>query len=192
MNILSSFLFAISANIDNFVVGLSYGISGIKIGFLSSFIISLISFIGTIISMFLSKAIINHMPESLSNLLGSIMLIFIGIWTIVKPLLKNKESNSILENPDKADKDKSSHIDPKESISLAFALTINNIGLGVGASITGLSIILTSLLTFAFSLFMIKGGYILGSRYLSKVFTTRATLISGFLIIALGIFEIFV
>ena len=192
MSVLSSLLFAITANADNFVVGLSNGINEIKVGPFSNFIISIISMAGTIISMSLSKIIVNFIPEYVSNFLGSIMLVLIGGWTIAKPLLSNINSEGILDNPEKADKDNSSHIDIKESVALGFALTINNVGLGIGASITGLGILMTSIFTFIFSLLMIRLGHILGSDYLSKVFGKWATIISGLLIVALGVFEIYV
>jgi|SRR5690554_6015729 len=192
MNILSSFLFAISANTDNFVVGLSYGIKKIKINLVSNILISLITLTGTVLSMSFSKMIVILIPTNLSNIIGSTMLILIGAWTIIKPLFKNIHSDSILENLEKADKDKSSNIDAKESVTLALALTLNNIGLGIGASITGLNILITSIFTFVFSLLMIIAGYFLGSYYLSKKFTKKATLISGLIIISLGIFEIFI
>ena len=186
MNIISLLLFAISANTDNFVVALSYGIKEIKIGFLSNFFISLISLIGTILSMTLSKVIVNIIPVNISKLIGSLILILIGLWTIVKPLLKDYSSNSILENPEKIDKDSSFSIDPKESITLAFALTINNIGLGIGGSIAGLNI-----LTFIFIFLMILIGYFIGSKYFSKVLGNRATFVSGLLMIGLGLSEAF-
>lgn len=189
MNILSSFLFAISANTDNFVVGLSYGTKKVKIGLVSNLIISLISVAGTMLSMSFSKIIINFIPENISNFIGSAILILIGVFTIVKPLLDGNNSGGIFENPEKADKDNSSNIDAKESVALALALTINNVGLGIGAGVTGLSIVMTSILTLVFSLSMIMVGYYLGSNYLSKVFSKKATIISGLIIIALGIFE---
>ena len=192
MHILSSLLFAFSANIDNFVVGLSYGIKKIKIGLVSNLLIALISMTGTILSMLAGKVILRFVPENMSNSIGSIMLILIGSWTIVKPLLENKHPEDILENPEKADKDNSSSIDGKESIALACALTINNVGLGIGASITGLNVAITSLMTFIFSLCMIMMGYTFGSHYLSKAFGRRAAVVSGLIIIILGIYEMFI
>ncbi len=189
MNILSSFLFAISANTDNFAVGLSYGMKKIRIGFVSSFLISLISLAGTIISMSFSKIAFNLSPRIPSNIIGSIILILIGGWTIVDSLIC-KHSDCILKNPEKADKDNSLNIDAKESVVLALALTLNNVGLGIGAGIAGLNIVQTSFLTFIFSLLMIMGGCYLGSKLFSKVLSQKASLVSGLLMILLGIFEI--
>lgn len=124
MHILSPLLFTISANTDNFVVGLSYGIKKIKIGLVSNLLIALISLVGTILSMSVGKIIFDFVPENASNLTGSIILILIGSWTIVKPLFKKIRSDDVLENPEKVDKDNSSSIDAKESVTSCFR--INN------------------------------------------------------------------
>ncbi len=192
MHVLSTLLFVISVNIDSFVVGLSYGMRKVKIGLVSNLIIGLITLAGTILSMLAGKIIFHSISENVSNFIGSIMLILIGSWTLIKPLLKNLHSGEILENPEKADIDNSSSIDAKESIALAFALTINNVGIGISASITGLNVVLTSALTFVFSMLTIILGYVLGSYFLPQAFNKRATIISGLIIIALGIYEILI
>ena len=76
-------------------------------------------------------------------------------------------------------------------ITLALSLSINNLALGIGASISGISIILTTILTFVFSVITMIIGLKLGSRYLSKIFGEYSPLISAVIIIAMGIFEFF-
>lgn len=191
MNVISSILFAISANADNLVVGLSYGINKIKIRPISNLIISIITVTGTILSMSLSKVIVRFLPVYISSIIGSVILILIGAWTLFKILFKKTNLNSILNNPEKADKDNSLDIDRKEAIILAFALSINNMGLGIGASITGLNVIITSFFTFVFSLLMIRIGHFSGTNYLSKIFGQRAEVVSCLIIIALGVIEFF-
>lgn len=192
MHLLSSLLFAISANTDNFVVGISYGIKKIKIGPASNLLIALINLAGTILSMSAGKAIFRFLPGKMSNFIGSIILILIGCYTVVSPLLAASHPDRILENPEKADMDNSKSIEVKESVALAFALTINNMGLGIGASITGLNIIITSIFTLFFGLLTITLGCLLGSRFLSKASSKGATIVSGLLIIALGVYEILI
>lgn len=207
MHILSSLLFSISANIDNFAVGIAYGIKKIKINILSNFLIAIISALGTFLSMSLGKAIIHFISAKTANILGSAILILLGLWFILeffiksyfqKKKKKNKLDNmigeykNILDNPELVDSDNSSCIDVKESILLAFALTINNLGVGIGASITGLNIFLTTIFTFIFSLLFIILGYLIGTSYLSKLFGKYASLISGAIIIFLGCYELFI
>lgn len=190
MNIISSLLYAISANADNLVVGLSYGINKIKINQLSNFIIALITVAGTFLSMSLSKVVLKLIPINLSNIIGGLILILIGARTIIRPLLKKSNPDSILDHPEIADKDKSQDISAKEAVPLAVALSINNIGLGIGASITGLNIAITLLLTLIISLFMIRIGHFLGINYISKVIGKKTEIVSGLLIMILGVIEI--
>ena len=192
MHIVSSLLLVLSANMDNIIVGLSYGIKKVKIGPLANLLIAVITLIGTVLSMALGKILLKIIPGNFVNSLGSIILLLIGLWTIIQPLLKSSDSDSIFENPEKVDIDKSSVIDAKESIILALALTVNNLGIGVGASIAGLNIVVTSLLTFVASILTITLGYFIGSRYLARVVNKRTTVISGLIIIILAVYELFI
>jgi len=192
MHIVSSLLLVLSANMDNIIVGLSYGIKKVKIGPLANLLIAVITLIGTVLSMALGKILLKIIPGNFVNSLGSIILLLIGLWTIIQPLLKSSDSDSIFENPEKVDIDKSSVIDAKESIILALALTVNNIGIGVGASIAGLNIVVTSLFTFVVSLLTITLGYFIGSRYLARVVNKRTAVISGLIIIILAVYELFI
>lgn len=201
MYLLSAFLFAISANIDNFTVGIAYGIKKIQIGLFNNFLIALISAAGTFLSMHVGLTLSKFMSVSAANSIGSFVIILIGIWAVkdsVNQLKKHKKSRvshtnckRILDEPELADRDNSKTLDVKESAALAFALTLNNLGLGIGASITGFNIYITVLFTFIFSILSITSGSMLGKTYMSKLFGKFAPLISGIIIVALGVYEFF-
>lgn len=206
MHFLSSFIFAITVNIDNFAVGIAYGIKGIKVGQLGNLIIAFISAVGTFLSMSLGLIVCRYFPLKIANLMGSLILIGIGLWFIIDFLFKCKkekkesaESNNLpfncielLDSPEKADLDHSGTIDHKESIALAVALSLNNIGLGLGSSISGSNIFITTLLTFVISIPTIMIGCHLGNSWLSTILGKYTALISGMIVIGLGIFEIFI
>jgi putative Mn2+ efflux pump MntP len=107
-------------------------------------------------------------------------------------LLQDMSYESFLENPEKADADCSGSIDVKESVALALSLTINNLGSGVGAGISGLNIGFTSLLTFAVSVISVVLGYFLGDRFTASMTGIWAGILSGLIIIGLGVYEYFV
>jgi len=199
MHVISSLLFSISANIDNFTVAIAYGLKKIRIGILSNLLIALVSGIGTFLSMSIGLFINKFLPSNISNIVGSLILIIIGLWFILDYYRKRKTDTfalknnyEILINTKIAGNDNLKYIDIKESIILAFGLTINNLGLGIGASITGLNIYFTTLLTIIFSLLSILLGFTIGNTYLAKAFGNYAPLVSGILIVFLGIYEIFV
>ena len=202
---ISIVLFVISASLDNLVVGIAYGIKKIKISVSCNLIIAMISFIGTFLSMIIGKPILKFFSKEASNLLGSSILIIIGLWFMlnylykeykvptIDPLIAHKANYSeILDNPEKADFNNSGSIDFKESLTLGAALALNNIGLGIGASITGMNIYLTSIFVLIFSFFSIPLGNILGKKILPKTLQHKAELISGIFIIILGLYEMFI
>lgn len=208
MYIFPILLFVISSSLDNFVVGLSYGIKKIKINFFNNLLIALISGIGTFLAMALGNILKLYIPPSLANYIGCGILMLLGIYLIFdffRLKYKNynferKKSNSTLEkidfydeilnHPEIIDKDKSNIIEFKESLILGIALSLNNFGLGIGASIIGLNIYLTSLLSIIFSLIFIQAGFYIGHKYLSKIFENYATLISGIIIFLLGLYSL--
>ncbi|MBL4937131.1 sporulation membrane protein YtaF [Clostridium sp. YIM B02515] len=194
MHILSSFLFAFSANIDNLAVGIAYGIKNLKINILKSAIVAFMSCLGTFGAMMFGKAIYHLVPKHLTNSLGSIVLICLGLWSLYEAFKTNNKNSyeQIMDDPEKIDKDKSGIIDTREALVLGLALAVNNIGMGIGASITGINLWITSLLTFIFSFVFIPLGIFLGQKYFSNLIGKFASILSGIIIICLAIYELFI
>lgn len=224
MYLISVILLAIASNIDNLAVAIAYGVKKIKIGSLSNLVISLVTGIGTYISISSGETISNYLGSNLSNSTGSSVIIAIGFWVIWDSRQKARKRNrkklrsrvsvgietdkttsdsieefyqevsyeSFIAEPEKADKDKSGYIDVKESIALALGLTINNLLSGVGAGISGFHATITSFLSFIFSLLAITGGYTLGDRFKIRMSRLWTGILSGCLLISLGIYEYFI
>lgn len=202
MSFLSILLFVIAASLDILVVSLAYGLKDIKINFSSTFVIASISALGTFISMILGQFLVDLIPVKLGDIIGGLVLLALGFYSIYsyfkeKKILTshNSENNSsptfILENPEVADKDKSGNIDFKESLALSLALALNNFGLGIGASISGLNIAFTTISTFIISLIFISLGFYLSKTIKSKNISKNSNLIAGIIIIILSLFIIF-
>lgn len=202
MSFLSILLFVVAASLDILVVSLAYGLKDIKINFSSTLVIASISALGTFISMILGKFFVDLIPVKLGDIIGGLVLLALGFYSIYsyfkeKKILTshNSENNSsptfILENPEVADKDKSGNIDFKESLALSLALALNNFGLGIGASISGLNIAFTTISTFIISLIFISLGFYLSKTIKSKNISKNSNLIAGIIIIILSLFIIF-
>lgn len=198
MQLLSVFLFSLSANIDSFTVGLAYGMKGIRIDYRSNILIALITSIGTFISMGIGLVIKGFISEKILSVIGCILLVVLGMLMIINSFKSKKTSDEdisytdILVTPHKADKDRSGCIDIKEAVTLGLALSLNNFGLGIGASATGINIYLTTIVTFILSILCILFGVEFGKRYLSKKLRQYADIISGLIIIFLGLYELFI
>lgn len=195
MHLLSIILFSISANIDAFFLGAAYGTKGCKYHILDNITISFLTSIGTFLSMFLGEWLVSILSISTANTFGCLIIIFLGIWMMMEYFfpknvpddLTGKDGNSLSSARTKW------HSMPIASlIALSMALTLNNLGLGFGAGITGLNPYLTSIFTFFFSLFFLTAGMAAGKKFLSDVFGNYAVLISGLLILILGIYELFI
>jgi len=200
--ILSALLFSLSSNLDNVVIGIAYGVKNIKIRILPNFIIAAVTSIGTLLSMSVGKYISRFLPDYIANFLGAVVIILLGIYFLIQSiikLVKNTKSKELslknitdmVEYAESSDLDKSGDINIREALFVAFGLTFNNLGTGVAASITGVNIPLTVILTFLLSIFTIILGDALGNHVFGNLLGKYAPLISGFLLIVLGIIEAF-
>lgn len=88
--IASIFILAVSLSIDAFSVGVSYGLRKIKIPKTSLCIISILSVSYSTIAMLLGKNLHTLLPNMLSKQFGIAVLIFMGIFLIIKALKHNK------------------------------------------------------------------------------------------------------
>ena len=83
------------------------------------------------------------------------------------------------------------YLKAKQALPLAFSLTINNIGGGIGAGISGLNATLTTLITFGLALLAMSIGSSLGKKFARQMTEFWAGILSASLIILLGIYEYF-
>ena len=198
--ILSALLFSLSSNLDNLVVGIAYGIKKIKIGIIANLIIAVVTSTGTFLSMSVGAYISKFLPLSVANGLGAVVIIILGIYFVTQSIIKLinnikskelalKNITDMIEYAEKSDLDSSGDINMKEALLVALGLTFNNLGTGVAASITGVSIQFTVISTFILSILIIIFGEAVGNHVLGKFLGKYAPLFSGILLIILGIIE---
>ncbi|MCQ4638252.1 manganese efflux pump [Anaerovorax odorimutans] len=216
MHVISAVLFAISANMDNIPLGIAYGIRGISISFARNLLIALITSSGTFISMSLGTIVALFLKKETAALIGCSILIIMGLWFIAGFFRKRKKSTRPGKS-EASDQGGSDSAEPREeasrqtagkepqgghgnlisittrqSLALAFVLMINNMGFGIGANIAGLPVLLTSLCTFLCSMLLLTTGVKIGQKFKSNRLSSYSELISGILIVILGIYEFFV
>lgn len=198
INLLLSLLSAITSNLDTLAVSIAYNIKGIKINKNYNFLISLISTFGTFISMLFGKYLNFIIPINCIEYICSFILIFIGIYFIFQFYIEKKaNSNSsnylkILKNPLEADFNKSGTLELNEIIVLGLTLTINNLGVGVSISIAGVDIWLMTILTFIMTFIFIEFGSFIVNSKIFKLIGEYASLLSGIIIIIIGLFSIII
>lgn len=187
MHLLSTLLFALSSNMDNVVIGLSYGIKKIQLRFFHCLLIAAITSLGTAAAMLAGTQIHGIISEKEGGILGGTLIIGIGIWGFIRSC-----RDQYGKAADKNKKPQSTQISLKAVAVLGTALAVNNIGLGIGASITGLEPFFTSILSFLFSFLLLMAGNHIGRSKLSELIGKNTELIANILMIALGTYEMFI
>ncbi len=198
--VLTALLFSLSSCIDNVVVGIAYGIKKIKIGLWSNLMIAGVTTTGTFLSMSLGWYVTTFIPPKYANYIGSGVMILLGLYFVLQSVTKltlQTQSKSValkdlldmMQYASDSDLDQSGDINLKEAFLVSLGLTFNNIGAGIAASITGVSISVTVIATFVISLLAIVLGETLGSHVFGKFLGKFAPLIAGGLLLVLGVVE---
>ncbi len=194
MQLLPSLLFGISASLDALLVGIGYGLRKIRINVLQNLCISLVSLLGTCLSVCLGSRLLLFLHASLADRIGSIILILLGAYYIFKWILHSGDLNQSTKTahaPEIASAEKiSACLKPAETFFLSMTLSLNNIGIGLSASMAGLPLLPAAVTTFSFSaLFLLCGNRLGQSRFL-RLIGNAADPISGLLLIGLGIIQL--
>jgi putative sporulation protein YtaF len=199
-------LIAISSNADNLVVGIAYGIRNIRVTLPSNLFIAVFTGAVTLSSMLAGQRIGSYMPPQLASLLGGGIIAGIGAWVLVQSALSSASGSerpaarsetasslsrllSVLKDPAIADRDCSGHIDLKEVCLLAVALSLNNVGNGIGAGMVGINPALTTIAVIPVSVIMLWAGLSAG-HYGQRMLGGFARVVSGVLLVAVGVYEI--
>ena len=183
--IISVLLLVLSANLDTFVIAVSCGMKNIRIPLPANLIISLITTLGTYLSMLFGEAIGRFLPACLANYLGACVLILIGLGSVASFLFRkpNQENAKQGEQQDIP-------ITIGHSASLAVALCINNIALGIAASVSGVDALATAICTFIVTILFLFAGTAAGRWSACRKLGHLAPLVSGLLLVFLGAAEL--
>lgn len=188
MQILPPLLFGISASLDALLAGITFGIRGASIRFRENLLISTITLLGTCLSVGLGEQLTALLPATLWALSGSLILILLGVYYIIKfmrdRLKKYHESGQLTATQ------APSTMSFSEACSLGCALSANNMGIGLTASIAGLSLLPSATVTLLFSFIFLFLGNQLGQRHIRKLTEHTANLITGLLLVCLGLFQL--
>ena len=176
-------LLAISVSIDSLGIGITYGLRNTKIPFVSKIILFTISVIITGISLLIGNIIVQFLPINIAVLIGSVLLVLMGIFIIYQAFNLNenkvykKEKKvyqffinflgitiQIIRNPISSDLDKSKIIDYKEALYLGFALSIDSVCIGITSSIIGLSSFVFPFIIAIFQIAFLTFGKFLGEK----------------------------
>lgn len=186
-------LFATAACADSFVIGFNYGVKGVRIHYIANGFLSLICLAGTFLSMLLGRFAGGYLDPLATGTLSGTIFVLLGLWMLKSALYTpqlNRRTREYSENPTLVDKDHSSVIELQESLILGLILCINNIGLGIGAGMADISILLAPPVSALFSFVFIWAGCTIGKRITNRWCAKALEIAAAIFIVALGISEL--
>lgn len=190
-------LLAVIANIDSFFSGLSFGTKRIHIPVKTKVFITLFTFLTSFTGYIVSKQINILIFDSIANILGSVILIIMGIIMLKKIVFKKSSENVLskeIEFFSAIDKDKSQSISIFEGMFLMFALSIDSLALNFAYGMGDNTNILLPIFTGVFQYVFIELGIRFGKlvrRVLNKKFAgILINYIPGAILIVLGILKL--
>lgn len=207
MIFISPLLLAISTNIVTLSVFLSYGIKKIHLSKSNSILLAIVTSASTFVSMYIGKLILPLIDPKVSNIFGAILLSYIGISFIVENIRLEKKRlgydtsfyyessfkyKNLLEDSYILNLDNSHNINLRKCLALSISLSVNNICTNFAASITGVNLSISVFLNFIISILFVYIGYFNRNINFSKHLIRYSNVISGSVLIAFGIYEIFV
>lgn len=202
---------AISSNGDNVAVGIAYGLGRIDVPLPSNLLIAVVTGAGTLASMWLGAAIGSIMDPRLASAIGGTIIVIIGGWVILRSIRTTTQSENapnsasfaqdrgpgpvrklmlMLSNPAGADTNFSRQIELKESWALAIALSLNNVVNGVAAGMLRMNPAVTTLFVMVFSVLTLAAGLAAGRELGKRWLGSLSGVVSGLLLVALGVYEI--
>ena len=197
---IASLLFGISASLDALLVGVSYGIRQIRIRLWQNLIISLVTLLGTCLSVGLGHRLSALLPDIIGNYAGSLILIVLGLYYIAKwtaALLRSRRNKISSPAPGRREyeltsaEDHPSCLKLTEVFALSLTLSLNNLSAGLSASLAGLALLPTAVATLACSVLFLFSGNRLGGTPALQLAGRAADPLSGILLIGLGVVQFF-
>ena len=180
--LLHCIVLAFCSTIDSLGIGITYGIKNTKMLLSSKIILFLCSFTITLLAVLLGNTLNIILYDNITNILGSIILIFIGCFLMFSSF---KEKNNF-------DIDYSNYIDNKESLFLGIALSIDSFGIGLSSSMVKLDMLLLPTFIPIFQFLFLSFGFLLGKRIKqrSHIPDNVWSIIPGILLIIIGILKV--
>lgn len=213
-----SLLFGISASLDALLVGISYGLRGIRVRLRQNLAISLVTLLGTCLSVGLGNRLADFLPEEAGNCAGSMVLILLGLYTAVKAFLplRRREVREAKRRsarlpvgpgcrlfcgpglqpsgrralPTRRDcRGRPPCLVPQEVLTLSLTLSLNNLSAGLSASLAGLALVPAAVASFVCSVLFLFSGNRLGAAPALQLAGRIADPLSGLLLIGLGLVQ---
>lgn len=181
----STVVLGIGANTENLPVGLAYGLRGMRIGLGRNLLIAGVTTVATVLPLDVGQRLRGFLPAEVPNVVAGLLLIGLGISNFWIERRRSERQWDMHEGRPARE----TSISFRETLALAFGLSINNIGLGFAGGIAGLGQLQVALSVAGFSILLLWLGEWL-SRTMALPLTSRFSWLNidgNLLIICVGV-----
>ena len=178
-------LLALSASIDALSLGITYGIKKTKMSKIANILIFMIVFCCSTIAIIIGHFLSVLFSPTFSVLLGSSLLIMLGLYNIYKGIQK---TNTFIN----FDVDNSNYIDNKEAIALGLAVAVDASCVSMGAGIIGYISFILPVFMAVFHTFFVNCGNFVAKSAVERlnVPSNVLSILSGVLLVLIGVWRI--
>lgn len=206
---IETLLLVLSVSIDSFLASISYGTSKIRIPFSSALIVDIISSTMLGSSLLVGSFLQNYISLNIAKIVSFIILFLLGIYRLFESILKSYINNNSKElspfkfklfdfnfvlqvyaDEIKADFDKSKILTSKESIYLAFALSLDSLAVGFGSSLLTINYIEVFIVSIIIGLIAILLGAFVGRKFVEST-NLNLSWLSGLMLVILAFLRVF-
>ena len=176
-------LLALSASIDALSLGVTYGIKKTKMSKAGNIIIFTTLLVLTGFSVLIGHYISILFSPAISVILGSSLLILLGIYNIYKA------NNNVSTN---FDTDNSNYIDEKEAFMLGLAVAIDASCVSLGSGMIGLGSFILPIFMAIFHTFFVNCGSFIATTIVRKLRISNKflSILAGIILIFIGFLRI--
>jgi putative Mn2+ efflux pump MntP len=181
--VLTYLLLGVATNIDNMIIGTTYGLRGKRINFWGNLTIAVCNASATFFSVLAGDFLRQFLPASLGELLGGLAFLVLGILTVVEAYMVEQAVGEGAEPfipPAQLVR-----VSYRETAAVGLGTAVSNLAGGVGAGLAGFDPVRMTVLMFVFSILPISLGQWLGQNTRAKfpqhwANITAATVLMGF------------
>jgi putative sporulation protein YtaF len=176
------------SNLDNLGVGVAFGIRGRRIDAIANAIIAGITMTATAAAVIFGQNLLGVTPAVARGWLAPVIVIGIGTATVLTAAVGSPRRSGARIRPDARDhgRETAGIMSRREAVVLGVALSVNNLGTGVAAGAAGLPGLAATTSAGLLSLACLDWGSRCGTTLGRLAFGSRAQLVAGLLLLAVG------
>ena len=184
------FILALTLSVDDFSVGVSYGLFKTRLSFKSLMILVLGSATSTYGVMLVGKFIFTSMPSYITTCISVIILGTIGCKMIYNGW-KQKDEYSELAKNNPLSPDDSKQVGFLETYLVGLGLGVDDFAQALGLTIAGFPIILTVCVLEVAEVIALLSGNFLALKGFSKKINGRLSMIPGIVLLLVALYQVF-